>query len=199
MKFYELMRSLSLYEGARDPKTGMLRETTFLYALKLYGLATGIRARRILEIGAGPANEPVSGLTFAYAMGNDGHLVSVDIDPERPAVKHWQHVEGLGVLWTIIHSDSMKLNPWDVKGEPFDLLYVDGDHSEDYAREDILRFAPMVRPGGLIVVDDYPASGGVVAAVDKLGIPGVVLGYDFQEDGTLRNGHWIHQKTKEIE
>jgi cephalosporin hydroxylase len=37
---------------------------------------------------------------------------------------------------------------------PIDFLYVDGNHLYDAARRDFFIYAPLVRPGGLIVMDD---------------------------------------------
>src|SRR4051812_20298701 len=34
------------------------------------------------------------------------------------------------------------------------LLHVDGNHSEDAVRDDLERYLPRVRPGGIVVVDD---------------------------------------------
>jgi predicted O-methyltransferase YrrM len=39
--------------------------------------------------------------------------------------------------------------------EPIDYLYVDADHSYEAVREDLETWVPLVRPGGLIVGDDY--------------------------------------------
>ena len=43
------------------------------------------------------------------------------------------------------------------------LLFIDGDHSYEVARSDIANFAPLVEPGGYIVIDDaatdLPGSG----------------------------------------
>lgn len=35
------------------------------------------------------------------------------------------------------------------------MLFIDGDHSYEGASRDILNFAPLLRPGGIIVFDDY--------------------------------------------
>ncbi len=37
---------------------------------------------------------------------------------------------------------------------PYDAVYVDGDHSYESAKHDIVTYGAMVRPGGLLVVDD---------------------------------------------
>ena len=39
-------------------------------------------------------------------------------------------------------------------GTPIDVLFIDGDHTYDGARADFERYAPLVRPGGLIAFHD---------------------------------------------
>jgi hypothetical protein len=41
-----------------------------------------------------------------------------------------------------------------VKGRAFAVIFIDGDHSYEVARSDIETYAPLVAPGGLVVVDD---------------------------------------------
>jgi len=52
--------------------------------------------------------------------------------------------------------------------EELDWVNIDGDHSFDAAVQDIIRWAPKVREGGLVLVHDYCAFGmsGVIPAVD---------------------------------
>jgi hypothetical protein len=49
-----------------------------------------------------------------------------------------------------------------------DWVNIDGDHTFDAAVQDIIRWAPKVREGGLVLVHDYCAFGmsGVIPAVD---------------------------------
>lgn len=49
-----------------------------------------------------------------------------------------------------------------------DWVHIDGDHSFDAAVQDIIRWAPKVREGGLVLVHDYCSFGmsGVIKAVD---------------------------------
>jgi predicted O-methyltransferase YrrM len=49
-----------------------------------------------------------------------------------------------------------------------DWVHIDGDHTFDAAVQDIIRWAPKVREGGLVLVHDYCAFGmsGVIPAVD---------------------------------
>ena len=50
-----------------------------------------------------------------------------------------------------------------------DWVHIDGDHSFDAAVQDIIRWSPKVRIGGLVLVHDYCAFGGsgVIPAVDN--------------------------------
>ena len=49
-----------------------------------------------------------------------------------------------------------------------DLLHVDGSHTIQ-AQRDVERFAPNVRPGGIVFLDDiHWAGGGVEKAMEKL-------------------------------
>lgn len=41
-----------------------------------------------------------------------------------------------------------------LSGSPLDLLFIDGDHSYEGVKRDFEMYAPLVRPGGLIVLHD---------------------------------------------
>jgi hypothetical protein len=53
----------------------------------------------------------------------------------------------------------------------FDWVYIDGNHSYDFVRQDLLIYHAKVKPGGYIAGDDYGTkgwwSGGVKKAVDE--------------------------------
>ena len=55
------------------------------------------------------------------------------------------------------------------KDGTLDWVHIDGDHTFDAAVQDIIRWAPKVREGGLVLVHDYCAFGmsGVMPAVDS--------------------------------
>jgi hypothetical protein len=40
------------------------------------------------------------------------------------------------------------------KGLELDLLYIDGGHSYETCKSDILNYAPLIKPGGYLVIDD---------------------------------------------
>ncbi len=76
----------------------------------------------------------------------------------------------------IIRSDSVVAAD-DFKPVSVDLVFIDGDHSYDGARRDIIAWRPKVRVGGWLGGHDYahPDQGEVKRAVDEL-IGDVVLG-----------------------
>lgn len=67
----------------------------------------------------------------------------------------WQDLERFmwdnGLGGTIIESRSQDAE-W---GVMCDVLLVDGGHDEDNVKPDCEKFPPFVRPGGLIIFDDY--------------------------------------------
>jgi hypothetical protein len=65
---------------------------------------------------------------------------------------------------------------------PIDLLFIDGDHSEDGTREDWARFSPHVQVGGHVAFHDARAN------VDGMGLPGptAVVTELFGPDGTAK-------------
>ena len=70
--------------------------------------------------------------------------------------------------------------------EKFDFIYIDGLHTYEGVREDILNYLPLVKEGGIIGGHDYgtphPHLTGVTKAVDE------VLG---KPDKTFKDGSWI--------
>lgn len=167
---------------------GGTHQTDYRYFETLRRYCDTATAQDVLEIGIGP--EAHSGRTFAQSMSHrlPARLVSVDIDPLRPRPEDERAVMATGVEWTVHIGDSLKAN---VEGM-FDLLYIDGDHGYEYALGDFLRYEPHVRPGGYILVDDYPAFEGVCQAVtelERMGWYGLYLPYD-----TDYSGHVIYRK-----
>jgi len=69
--------------------------------------------------------------------------------------------------FTILRAASLDVvDQW--KDGSLDFVNIDGDHSFDAAVQDIIRWAPKVREGGLVLVHDYCVFGlsGVIPAID---------------------------------
>ena len=124
-------------------------------------LATMTGARRILEIGMFTG---YSTLAWAEALPKDGRVVTCDVNPHTTEIArryfaespHGQKIEiKLGPAL-----DSLKL----ISG-PFDLCFIDAD-KENYAAY-YERCMELVRPKGLIVLDNMLRSGKVLDPHDE--------------------------------
>lgn len=52
---------------------------------------------------------------------------------------------------------------------PFDIVWIDADHTYPWVKHDIENYAPMVKEGGLLCGHDYfPKAPGLMKAVDEL-------------------------------
>ncbi len=160
-------------EAHCEPSKGPMAETSVRYAHVLWLLADCIQARTILEIGIGPT--AVSGSTFIHNLASrgGGTLHSIDIAPDRPRACDRQLAKEKGVLWAVLHGDSLHLAPYLPKGLQVDLLYIDGDHDHAHAYGDTTAYLPFLRPGGYLVIDDCPTFEGVVSAKLQLEAEGL--------------------------
>lgn len=167
-------------------------ETNRRYAAVLWLFADCIAAKTILEIGVGPT--AVSGCTFIHNMAQrgGGHLVSVDIDTTRPLPVYRELASQYGVGWTVIHGDSLKAEI-PLAHNSVDLLYIDGDHDAAHAKGDLERYLPYLRPGGYLLIDDFPPQKGIGEgriAIDAM-VPGMI---HLAHDAPHGNGRLVWQR-----
>lgn len=117
-------------------------------------------ARRTLEIGTFTG---YSALAVALALPADGRLVTLDIDDAWPSIGHeyWQRAGVAGKIEVKIASavETLRQLENDGAAASFDLAFIDADKPgyDDYY-ESALR---LVRPGGLIVLDNMLRRGRV--------------------------------------
>lgn len=104
-----------------------------------------------MEIGV---RHGMTSVALLHAMREtSGHLTSIEIDP------HWcaesQKVVdriGLDPWWTLRCADSNTFEP----GVEFvDILFIDGDHSRDQVEREVLKYGPLVRVNGFMLMHDY--------------------------------------------
>ncbi len=128
-------------------------------------LAHAIGARRYLEIGVFTG---YSSLSMALALPADGYVLACDVSEEftRVARRYW---EAAGVAAKIdlrigpALETLAKLRAQDV--EPFDMAFIDADKAN--VGEYYEKALELVRPGGLILVDNVLWGGAVVDASDE--------------------------------
>jgi predicted O-methyltransferase YrrM len=135
----------------------------------------------VMEIGTDVGNS-----TTAFLLGleeNDpenGRMVSVDV---RPGC--WTAIPPLGAKqWLFVCEDSFHSKT--LSGQiplPLDVLYVDGDHSYIGAHNDLFKFGPLVKSGGLILIHDiyHNQFPGVMQAWKEFLNSGLVSQYSHRE------------------
>lgn len=121
----------------------------------LHVLARAIGARRIVEVGTAIG---VSALHLARALPADGELVSFEIDRERhtQAVSYFARAR-LGARIDLRLQDAGE-GLRELEG-PFDLAFLDGLKAEYAGHLELI--VPLLRPGGLVAVDNVLMSGAV--------------------------------------
>ena len=103
----------------------------------------------------------------AYLENCNGVLTSID--------KHdWL---GYGAKWEEEFGDRLNLIYGDSKEVPvegkFNYIYIDGDHSYEGAKADLIKYTKMLADFGVLIVDDYEVNYGAVTIEKTYG------GYEF--------------------
>lgn len=121
-------------------------------------LARAIGARRVLEIGTLAG---YSALWLAAAVGVDGEVVTLEYDPHHASVARANISRaGLSSVVTVLVGPALSSLPT-VEG-PFDLVFVDADKENNPAYVDWA--ARLLRPGGVLVLDNVVRGGEVLDA-----------------------------------
>jgi predicted O-methyltransferase YrrM len=145
-------------ETARRPNARMAigPEQGQLMAL----LAHTIGARRYLEIGVFTG---YSALTMALALPPDGYILACDVDETTAAIarRYWKSAGVAAKIDLRIGPAAQTLKSLRRENvEPFDMAFIDADKvSVDTYYEGALE---LVRPGGLILVDNVLWGGAVI-------------------------------------
>ena len=145
------------------PRSEMMIDAAEGQLLKLLAGLAG--ARRILEIGTFGG---YSALAMAEALPASGHIDTLELDAEH-AAKAAEHLESAGEAARItIHVGEALENIARLEG-PYDMAFIDADKAAyfDYYEAVI----PLMRPGGLIVVDNVLRQGRILQA--DSGLPSV--------------------------
>ena len=148
----------------------------------------------IVELGVFQARTALI-MAWGASQGNGAHVTAIDpwdlpgnvydppfTDSETKAYAR-QNVDSLGYGGRVelVNGFSHEVatmwpEPWFSGGKQVGLLFVDGDHTKEGAKRDILSWAPHLVPCARIAVDDYghPDWPGVGEAVDELVAEGLV-------------------------
>lgn len=115
-----------------------------------------LRPKRVVEIGSQLGGTLV---LFAAVAAEDAQLLSIDLTYSHP-----RHValasfigsrQRLAAVTANSHEKSThtQVVQW-LKGNPVDLLFIDGDHTYNGVMQDYEAYGPLVRSGGVIAFHD---------------------------------------------
>ena len=128
-------------------------------------LLNDLKPQRILEIGNACGGTTLLWRAIAPVV------ISIDLEPVGSdiAADRFQDV-------TFILGDSHDPNILEQAKAfaPYDMLFIDGDHSTEGARRDYDMYAPLVREGGIVAFHDYNYHH-VRAAIDSIDLPKEII------------------------
>jgi len=93
-----------------------------------------------------------------YALGEEPDLYELFLDNVERA-----NVEDRVFAARGLSVDTARAMPFEIA----DLVFIDGDHDEQACYQDLCHWAPILKRGGILAVDNYPQIGGVAKAVDR--------------------------------
>jgi len=106
-------------------------------------LCTTLNATTVIELGT---RGGVSTIAWLHGLElTDGHLWSVDIDPQ-PELEHER--------WTFVQGDDLALSTLAQLPEEADIVFIDTSHMYQHTRAELNVYKWRVRPGGRIVLHD---------------------------------------------
>ncbi len=155
----ELLRRLARETHEQMDLPQMLTGSLEGNFLRLLVLMLG--ARRVLEVGMFTG---YSALWMASALPDDGELLTCEVDPEAEAIARRYFDESPhGAKITVRMGPA--LATIDTLERPFDLVFIDAD-KENYPRY-YEKSMGLLRPGGLIAIDNVLWSGRVLSPEDE--------------------------------
>lgn len=124
-------------------------------------------SKDILEIGTFTG---YSAVCLAYGLGEEGHVDTLEINDELEELirEGWERAGVTDRITLNLGNAVETLRHFSEQGRNFDLVYIDANKREYVEYYDLI--LPMLRPGGVILVDDVMLGGKVYAekvSVDK--------------------------------
>lgn len=116
------------------------------YAQNIHKVASTMKNFDALEIGGAWGFS-----TLAILEAGAKTLVTVDPNVLIEAVNESKANGYTNHSWTCVRSDKF----WKENTATFDLIYVDGSHLYDDVRNDLYEAWKVLRPGGLLLADDW--------------------------------------------
>jgi len=119
--------------------------------LTIAGICRAIRPRRIFEMGT---YSGASTLVMALNAPADVEIVTLDFDVSDPTIGSCFRESPLVSRIRQVRGDTRTFDFGPYR-QLEDLVFIDANHAYEFVREDTARAFEMLRPGGVIVWDDY--------------------------------------------
>jgi len=124
------------------------------YVAVKYSIAKLLQPKRICEIGV---YSGIAALSFLYACPNAEYLGIDNLQSERDrgievVSKTQELLYSLGYKATIVIADSQEMGS--LPGDAYDLVHVDGCHTKEAAKHDVLLAWNALTPSGHILIDN---------------------------------------------
>ena len=135
-----------------------------------------LKATRIVELGT---REGESTHTLVQAaMKTGGRVITIDKDDCRPRCK-WMKGEYEPHI-VFIQSDSLMVG---MENDSIDLLFIDTNHELQHTTNELMLWAPRVRPGGVILLHDMNCDGVLIAVANFCVENNIEYFYDKRQNG----------------
>lgn len=144
--------------------------------LRLLNLIEGRDVREVLEIGGRRGG---SSLMFSLAAGPQARVLTMDLNNSGSRLANLNRL-CVGRQVQFWQGDSHAQASFDrvssyLQGRPLDLLFIDGDHTYEGAKQDFVLYSKLVADGALIALHDiqldYQTRFGVRTAAWTGGVP----------------------------
>jgi predicted O-methyltransferase YrrM len=157
-----------LHGSPDDPRPGWLREMNShpgeSYYTFLLLLAERFGIESALEIGTR------TGAGALHLASGGASVTTIDIDPGcAPRVEALARERGLVAVKGLTGDSSRQELRDRLAAQKFDLVFIDGNHTRASVLADVQNFLPLLRPGGVLLVDDTRLSAEMTRAWNEIG------------------------------
>lgn len=168
------------------------------YVFTLYEIVFESRPEKMLEIGV-MRGQSTKAILLAMARNKFGQLTSIDRKDRKIIFTRNGDFTDLEHMWNPIvgssHDNNILKQATD--NGPYDLLFIDGDHTYEGVKQDFEFYTPLVKPGGLILMHDIcNRNTGVPKFWEEIKLQKIGLNYGRAGQGVIP-GMGIIQKPKE--
>ena len=109
----------------------------------------------VVEIGSSRGRSTIAAAHALLARANGGTLYAIDPQDDDRFQQLRTNLSSVGVesVVRLIRATSREARK-QFGAEPLDLIFIDGSHEYEDVRDDLRDWLPLVRPGGIVAVND---------------------------------------------